>query len=105
MKHVEYIELNAIVAFIHFYTLEQVHLLVYYIKLKSHLSVCLSVRSFLVEWISAVGDLVHRSTSNLFGTKHPPSGMTKFILKVYNRLVIGTGVLKDNPFFKFLKNF
>ena len=28
---------------------------IYYIKLKSRLSVCLSVRTFLVEWISAVG--------------------------------------------------
>ena len=35
-------------------TAGQVHLLVYYIKLKSRLSVRLSVRTYLAIWISAV---------------------------------------------------
>ena len=35
-------------------TTGQVHLLVYYIKLKSRLSVCLSVRTFLIVSFSAV---------------------------------------------------
>ena len=32
-----------------------IYICIYYIKLKSRLSVRLSVRTFLVEWISAVG--------------------------------------------------
>ena len=53
-------------------------LLIYYIKLKSHLSVHLSVCSF---WSSESPLLVHVSTSNLLETKHLSSKVIKFILK------------------------
>ena len=53
MKSVDYIELNAL-AIIYSCTIGQVHLLVYYIKTKSRLSVCLSVGTFWHARSSAV---------------------------------------------------
>ena len=58
MKIADYIELNAL-AIIYSCTIGQVHLLVYYIKLKSRPSVRPSVRIFLVEWIFAVDARIH----------------------------------------------
>ena len=54
VKIADYIELNAL-AIIYSCMIGQVHLLVYYIKLKSHPS----VRIFLVEWFFAVDARIH----------------------------------------------
>ena len=60
-------------------TIGQVHLLVYYIKLKSRLSVCLSAlfgRSDCQPWL-------HESMSDLLNVIAMSSGMTKFIFKSF----------------------
>ena len=60
-------------------TIGQVHLLVYYIKLKSRLSVCLSA---LFGW-SDSQPWLHGSMSDLLDVIAMSSGMTKFIFKSF----------------------
>ena len=60
-------------------TTGQVHLLVYYIKLK----IRLSVRPSALFWQSVSRSWLHASTSDLLNVIAMSSGMTKFIFKSF----------------------
>ena len=82
VKHVEHIELNVIeAAIICSCTIGQVHLLVYYIKTKSRLSVCLS--AIFSGRLYLRGLYPDRRHADMLDMKRPSLQITKNVFKTF----------------------